>query len=77
MCFFFSLLPATIWLVIGYFILFASTKTEGAMKTFGQGLAIWTFVIAAFIPIGGAYVTVAGLCPIEALMETLHGSGSP
>jgi TRAP-type mannitol/chloroaromatic compound transport system permease small subunit len=72
MCFFFSLIPATIWAVIGYFILFASSKAEGTIKTFGQGLAIWTFVIALFIPVGGAYVTLAGLCPIEAMWETLH-----
>ena len=31
MCFFFSLIPATIWAVIGFFILFASTKTEGTI----------------------------------------------
>ena len=76
MCFFFSLIPATIWVVIGYFILFASVKTEGVIKRFGQGLAIWTFVIAVLIPLGGAYVTLAGLCPIEALMETLHSESA-
>ena len=47
MCFFFSFIPATLWVVIGYFVLFASTKAEGAIQTFGQILAIWVFVIAA------------------------------
>jgi len=72
MCFFFSLFPATIWLVIGFFVLFASTRSEGGLKKFGKALAIWVFVIAAFFPLCGAYVTLAGLCPIEAMMEQVH-----
>jgi len=72
MCFFFSFLPATFWAIVAYFILFTSTKAEGAIKTVGQGLAIWAFVIAVFFPIGGAYVTLTDLCPFEALMEAMH-----
>ncbi len=72
MCFFFSFIPATFWLVIGYFVLFSSTKAEGAVQKFGQVLAIWVFVIAVFFPVVGAYVTIAGLCPIEAMMGTLR-----
>ncbi len=72
MCFFFSLIPATVWLIIGYFVLFASTKAEGGLRKFGQVLAIWSFVIAALFPLGGAYVTLAGLCPMEAMMEQMH-----
>jgi TRAP-type mannitol/chloroaromatic compound transport system permease small subunit len=72
MCFFFSLIPATIWLTIGYFVLFAASKADGEVKTFGRVLAIWLFVIAAFIPIAGAYVTLAGFCPIEDVLRTLH-----
>jgi hypothetical protein len=77
MCFFFSLLPATIWAVIGYFVLFASTKTEGGIRTFGRVLSIWVFVIATFIPIGGAYVTLTDLCPIEIIFETMHSKLAP
>ena len=72
MCFFFSLIPATVWVIIGFFVLFASTKAEGGLRKFGQVLAIWAFVIAALFPLGGAFVTIAGLCPMEALMETMH-----
>ena len=70
MCFFLSLIPATIWVVVGYFILFSSTKTEGSVQLFGRILAIWVFVIAAFFPVIGAYVTLSGLCPIEAMIQT-------
>lgn len=65
MCFLFSFVPATVWLVVGYFVLFSSAKADGGIRTFGRALAIWTFVIAAFLPIAGAYVTLAGLCPLE------------
>lgn len=69
MCFFFSFLPATVWAVIGYFILFSSTKAEGFVKTLGRWLAIWAFVISGFILIAGAYITMADVCPMEALMR--------
>jgi hypothetical protein len=69
MCFFFSFLPATFWVVVGYFVLFASTKSEGGVRTFGRILAIWIFIIAAFIPLMGAYISLSGLCPLEALLQ--------
>ena len=72
MCFFFSFIPATFWVVIGYFVLLSSTKADGGVKKFGEILAIWIFIIAAFLPIAGAYVTLADLCPIEAMMESMH-----
>jgi hypothetical protein len=58
--------------VVGYFILFSSTKTEGSVQLFGRILAIWVFVIAAFFPVIGAYVTLSGLCPIEAMIQTMQ-----
>lgn len=76
MCFFVSLIPATFWLVVGYFVLFSSMKVDGGIQTLGRVLAIWIFVIAAFMPIAGAYVTLANLCPIEAMMESIHSKGS-
>jgi hypothetical protein len=72
MCFFFSLMPATVWLIIGFFVLFASTRTEGGLSKFGKALAIWSFVIAALFPLVGAYVTLAGLCPMEAMIQQMH-----
>ena len=69
MCFFFSFIPGTIWLVIGYFVLFSSTRAEGTVQTFGRGLAIWAFVISGCFVLVGAYVTLTGLCSLEAFME--------
>ena len=77
MCFFFSLIPATAWLIIGFFVLFASSKAAGGLRTFGQVLAVWAFIIAALFPLGGAYVSLAGLCPMQAMMEQMHSLPHP
>lgn len=69
MCFLISLVPATFWVTIGYFVLFASSKADNGVKAFGRILAIWIFLIALFLPIVGAYVSLSGLCPIEQVLE--------
>ena len=69
MCFFFSFIPATFWIVIGYFVLFSSTKADGSVKIFGRGLAIWAFVLAGFIVLAGAYVTLSGMCSMDAFVN--------
>lgn len=73
MCFFFSLIPATFWAIVGYFVLFSSAKAAGhGIRIFGQVLATWIFVITAAIPVTAAYVTLAGLCPIEQMFQRMH-----
>ena len=69
MCIFISFFPATFWAVIGYFVLFSSTKAEGRVKTLGQVLAIWVFVIVGFILTAGVYITMSGMCSLDALMQ--------
>jgi hypothetical protein len=64
-------------MVIGYFVLFSSMKVDGGIKKFGRVLAIWIFVIAAFIPVAGAYVTFADLCPIEGMFQATHSGTEP
>jgi hypothetical protein len=71
MCFLFSLFPATVLAVLGYVVLYCSTKADGAVKTFGKILAIWVFVVAVFPPIIGAYVTIASICPIDGIIEKM------
>ena len=71
MCFFFSFLPATFWVVIGYCVLFSSTRVEGKIKKFGQILALWMFFVALCFIICGAYSTIAGLCPMDAIFEKI------
>jgi len=65
MCLIFSLLPATLFVVLGYFVLFSSSKSEGYIGKFGLILAIWLFIVALFFPIGGVYMTLSGKCPMH------------
>lgn len=65
MCFFISFIPATFWCVVGYFVLYSTTKTEGFVKKFGIILAVWTFIIAVSFVICGAIVTIADKCPLN------------
>ena len=74
---FFSLIPATLLAVLGYFVLFSSTRTQGAVKTFGQILAIWLFILAAAFPAAGAYATYAGFPSIDAMMQSMHPESVP
>ncbi len=69
MCFFFSLIPATIITVIGFFVLFTSTKAAGGVRTFGRILAIWVFIIATFPLMGGTYATLTSVCPLTEMVE--------
>ncbi len=72
MCFFFSLIPATVCVVVGYFVLFSATMTQGAVQIFGYILTAWLFIIAAFFPTMGGYVSFAGLCPAQAMIQSMH-----
>lgn len=72
MCFVFSFLPATFWAVVGYFVLFSSTRAEGGVRKLGQVLAVWLFVLASLFPLMGAYVTLSGLCPIGPVIQQLN-----
>lgn len=75
MYFAFSLIPATLAVVLAYFILFSSSKTEGAVKKLGQILAVWVFVLAAVFPVAGGYATYADLPSIGSMMRSMHSGG--
>lgn len=68
MLFFVGLLPATIFAVVGYFVLFASSRAEGVVRAFGRALAVWIFVAAAVPPVAGAYATLTGASPFKEMM---------
>lgn len=64
MFFFMSLIPATFFLTLGWFVLFASSKAEGNTQKFGKFLGIWILILALLPLLGGLYVTVTGTCPV-------------
>ena len=69
MCFFISLLPATFWAIVGYFVLFSTTRAEGPVRAFGRFLGVWALVISGFILVAGAYVSMTGLCSMDMMSQ--------
>lgn len=69
MSFFISLIPATIFLIIGYFVLFSATRAEGGVKRFGNILAIWMFVLAGGVVVGGLAAPALGINPIGGMVQ--------
>lgn len=61
MAFLISLLPATIFVVIGYFVLFSSTKSEGGIKRFGQYLGGWLLFLAGVTVLAGLLGPMFGI----------------
>jgi hypothetical protein len=73
MCFFFSLVPMTVLIVIGYFVLLSSNlaAAAGGVRSFGRILAVWVFLVALLFPTMGTYLTASGLCPVPRVMQEL------
>lgn len=69
MSFFISLIPATIFLIIGYFVLFSATRAEGGVKRFGNILATWMFVLAGGVVVGGLAAPALGINPIGGMVQ--------
>lgn len=76
MWFFASLVPATLPLVLGYFVLFSAGRTQGATAKFGRILATWLFVLAALFPAAGTYLSFAGFSPLDAAMQRMESMHS-
>jgi hypothetical protein len=73
MCFFFSFIPASAIATWSYFVWFAAGKAEGNRQRWGNYLAIWLLIVAFGFIACGAFVTLAGLCPMGAMFEGLPG----
>jgi hypothetical protein len=72
MCFLISLVPATFWVTVGYFVLYSSAKIDGAIKTFARVLATWIFILAVLFTICGAYYSLSGKCPVTRAMNKIE-----
>lgn len=47
------LIPATMLAVAGYVVVVLSNRSEGRLKSFGKFLAIWVWVLAGLVVLGG------------------------
>ena len=59
MIFLLVLIPATVLTIAGYFVLYLSSRADGALRTFGRYLGFWAF-------------TLAGLLILAALFAAAH-----
>ena len=69
MCLFFSLIPATALAMWSYMVWFAAGFATGNRQRWGNYLAIWLLVLAVGFIACGAYVTIAGLCPMQHMLS--------
>jgi hypothetical protein len=86
MIYFLALLPATALTIAGYFVLFLSARSEGALRTFGKYLGFWAFTLAGLLILGAVFAAARGghRCPVfgmhgmhERMHERMHGSWPP
>jgi hypothetical protein len=55
MIFLLALIPATALTVAGYFVLYLSTRSEGALRSFGRYLSFWAFTLAGLVVLGAMF----------------------
>lgn len=60
MIYFVALLPATALTIAGYFVLYLSNRTEGALRTFGKYLGFWAFTLAGLVVLGAIFAAAHG-----------------
>lgn len=55
MIYFLALIPATMLTIAGYFVLFLSARSEGALRAFGRYLGFWAFTLAGLVILGAIF----------------------
>lgn len=61
MIFLISLIPTTALVVVGYFLVYTSTRAEGGLKRFGKYLGVWVFFLAGITILGGLLASTFGI----------------
>ncbi len=69
MCLLFSLIPASVFTTLSYFVWFAAGNAQGSRQQWGNYLAVWLLLVALGFVACGAFVTLAGLCPMGRMFQ--------
>jgi len=69
MIFTISLIPATILVIVGYFVLYTALRAEGGIRRFGKYLGAWIFFLA------GVSVAAGLLAPTLGMRFSMGGIG--
>lgn len=67
-----SLLPLTLFFVLGYVVLYCALRSDGATAIFGKILATWVFILALIFPLAATYMTISGFSPMEEHMRSME-----
>ena len=60
MIYFLALIPATALTIAGYFVLYLSSRSEGAFRSLGKYLGFWAFILAGLIVLGAIFAAAHG-----------------
>jgi hypothetical protein len=60
MIYFLALIPATMLTIAGYFVIYLSLRSEGALRTFGRYLSFWAFTLAGLVILGAIFAAAHG-----------------
>jgi len=81
MIYFLALIPATMLTVAGYFVIYLSLRSEGALRTFGRYLGYWAFTLAALVILAGIFAAAhhhhRRMMMHEGMMNMMNGHGMP
>jgi hypothetical protein len=55
MFYFLALIPATMLTIAGYFVLYLSNRSEGALRSLGKYLGFWAFTLAGLVVLGAIF----------------------
>jgi hypothetical protein len=60
MIYFLALIPATMLTIAGYFVIYLSSRSEGASRAFGRYLSFWAFTLAALVILAAVFAAAHG-----------------
>jgi hypothetical protein len=55
MVYFLALIPATALTVMGYFVFYLASRSEGGFQRFGKYLGFWAFTLAGLVILGAIF----------------------
>jgi len=72
-----GLLHATAVLIIGFFVLFAASKSQGLLKLIGNLLGVWLFILAVLAVIAPVLMGGPGAGVMGPHHPWMHGGWGP
>jgi len=76
MIYFLALIPATGLTVMGYFVFYLASRSDGSFQRFGKYLGFWAFTLAGLVILGAIFAAANGHHQMHGRMHgPWHGPG--